>query len=89
MPNSSDIPDTLSETLVATLSEAREGVRSGDVATAREQLDIAAQIIRSQLPESSVTETLTFGLTAVERTAADEPLVASEYLRSMIELLEE
>ncbi|MFC7201980.1 hypothetical protein ACFQJC_00485 [Haloferax namakaokahaiae] len=89
MPDSSDVPDTVSETLVTALKEAREGVRSGDVATARERVDVAERIIRTQLPESDVAETLTFGLEAVDRTAADEPLVASEYLRSMVQLLTE
>jgi hypothetical protein len=83
-----NLPERVRDSLSAVLTEARDAVRAGDAETARECTETAADIIRHKVPPGQFQSHLEHGLAAVERTAADEPLVASEYLRLLTQSLE-
>ncbi|AFK20518.1 hypothetical protein E6P09_12540 [Haloferax mediterranei ATCC 33500] len=89
MTDAVDLPVRVRDALTAAFGDAREAIRSGDTETARECTEKASRILQHKVPPSPLKEQLKHGLAAVERTVADEPLVASEYLRLMKQLLDE
>ncbi|ELZ94256.1 hypothetical protein C440_11563 [Haloferax mucosum ATCC BAA-1512] len=89
MTDAIDLPVRVRDSLTEAFGEARQAVRTGDYETAYEQAENASQLLQHKVPPSPLKERLKHGLAAVERTAADEPLVASEYLRVMTQLLDE
>lgn len=80
----SDLPANTS-TLARTFEEARERARQRDVETVEELLADARVTIYEEVPPGSRRERLLFGCDRAEQLAADEPLVASEYLRALYE----
>lgn len=86
--NTADLPASVRESLATALHEARDAVRSGDVETAHDRLNTVSRILRAKVPPGLTHDRLVHGVAAVERTAADEPLVASEYLRAMKSIVE-
>ncbi|KAB1188175.1 MULTISPECIES: hypothetical protein [Haloferax] len=87
MRDAGDLPVSVRDALVESFDEARDAVRRGDTETALERIDTAAGIVRHKVPPGLVRERLEHGVAAVERTAADEPVVASEYLHVMKRML--
>ncbi|KTG27251.1 hypothetical protein [Haloferax profundi] len=87
MRDAGDLPVSVRGALTTAFDEARDAVRRGDTDTALECTDEARRIVHHKVPPGLVNEQLEHGLAAVERTAADEPVVASEYLRAMKRLL--
>ncbi|KAB1195991.1 MULTISPECIES: hypothetical protein [Haloferax] len=88
MNDTSDLPVSVRDSLTAAFDDARDAVRRGDTETALERLASASRTVEHKVPPGPVFERLQHGIDAAERTAADEPVVASEYLRLLAELLE-
>ncbi|WP_148414323.1 hypothetical protein [Haloferax sp. KTX1] len=87
MSDAIDLPARVRESLAASFDDARAAVRAGDAEVALEHVEAASRVLGHKVPPSPLKETLRHGVAAVERTAADEPLVASEYLRLMSQLV--
>ncbi len=83
-----DLPARVRESLADSFDDARAAVRAGDAETALEHVETASRVLGHKVPPSPLKEKLKHGVAAVERTAADEPLVASEYLRLMSQLVQ-
>ncbi|WEL26065.1 Uncharacterized protein SVXHx_1763 [Haloferax volcanii] len=83
-----DLPARVRESLADSFDDARAAVRAGDAETALEHVEEASRVLGHKVPPSPLKEKLKHGVAAVERTAADEPLVASEYLRLMSQLVQ-
>ncbi len=82
-----DLPARVRESLAASFDDARAAVRAGDAEVALEHVEAASRVLGHKVPPSPLKEKLRHGVAAVERTAAAEPLVASEYLRLMSRLV--
>jgi hypothetical protein len=80
-----DVRDTLAQLLGEAADAARE--RDGDRVVA--VLDTVATVAEHKVPDPELSARLRHGCTAVERTVADEPLVAAEYCRAMRDLVVE
>lgn len=78
-----DLPANTPPPLEAVLAEARERAREREVDAVEELLAEARVLIREQLPPGPRRERLLFGCDRAQALAADEPLVAAEYLRSL------
>ncbi|WP_411963756.1 hypothetical protein [Haloferax sp. YSMS24] len=87
MTDTGDLPVSVRDSLTEAFDAARAAVRSGDTETALECLETASDIVLHKVPPGLLFERLEHGIAAVERTAADEPVVASEYLRVLVQLL--
>jgi len=83
-----DLPARVRESLADSFDDARAAVRVGDAETALDHVEEASRVLGHKVPPSPLKEKLKHGVAAVERTAADEPLVASEYLRLMSQLVQ-
>ncbi|ADE03634.1 MULTISPECIES: hypothetical protein [Haloferax] len=88
MSDAIDLPARVRESLADSFDDARAAVRAGDAETALEHVEEASRVLGHKVPPSPLKEKLKHGVAAVERTAADEPLVASEYLRLMSQLVQ-
>ncbi|RDZ34565.1 MULTISPECIES: hypothetical protein [unclassified Haloferax] len=88
MSDAIDLPARVRESLADSFDDARAAVRAGDAETALEHVEEASRVLSHKVPPSPLKEKLKHGVAAVERTAADEPLVASEYLRLMSQLVQ-
>ena len=84
-----DLPESVRDTLRSTFDDARDAMRSGDTETTRHCMAIASRVVKYEVPPGEVAERLEHGIEAVERTAADEPVVAAEYLRLLREMFDE
>ncbi|WP_396612320.1 hypothetical protein ACH9L7_03310 [Haloferax sp. S1W] len=89
MSNTTDLPASVRDALVTALDEARDAVRCRDVETVRSQMKTVSRVLRAKVPPGLMHDRLVHGVEAVERTAADEPLVAAEYLRAMRALVDD
>ncbi|WP_416841120.1 hypothetical protein [Haloferax sp. DFSO52] len=88
MSDTGNIPESVRDELISAFDGARDAVRSGDTAAARDCLATASRLLDNDVPPGPVAEQLRHGIDAAERTAADEPVVASEYLRLVRRLLD-
>lgn len=80
-----DLPAKTPPTLDALLAEAREHARKREVDDVERLLSEARSRIREQHSPGARRERLLFGCDRAEELAADEPLVAAEYLRALRE----
>lgn len=82
-----DLPVGVRDALISAFEDARDAVRNGDTETTLHCLAVASRVLKHKVPPGPVAERLDHGIDAVERTAADEPVVASEYLRVLVQML--
>ena len=82
-----DLPADVETTLVQLLSEATEAAKARNLDEVSAIVDTVETVSRNKVPDDTLREQLVHGCTAVERLAADEPLVAAGYLEAMERLV--
>jgi hypothetical protein len=82
-----DLPADVEATLAQLLTEGGAAARRRDVTEVSAIVDTVETVARNKLPPGDLRDRLVHGCAAVERLAADEPLVAAEYLDAMERLV--
>jgi hypothetical protein len=82
-----DLPPDVERSLAQLLSEGEEHARRRETAEALEVVESVARVAETEVPDGDLRRTLLHGCARVHTTAADEPLVAAEYLRSMTDVV--
>jgi hypothetical protein len=78
-----DLPPDVEDTLTQLLTEGAESARRRDPDEVSAVVDTVRTVAENELPASPLRERLIHGCATVDRLAADEPLVAAEYLDAM------
>lgn len=79
----SDLPPDVEATLSQLLAEAAEAARARDGETLAAVMESVEAVTADEVPEGELKGRLRHGCRAVERVAADEPLVAAAYCEAM------
>lgn len=83
-----DLPADVDAALTQLLSKAAADARRHEVDAVIAIVDTVETVTENKIPDGQVRERLLHGCRQVRRLAADEPLVAAEYLHSMERLVE-
>lgn len=82
------LPPDVYQTLTQLLDSAGDAVDRGEFETARESVETAAVVTETKVPPGETRARLQHGFRELEPLLADEPVVASEYLRLLRETVE-
>ena len=83
-----DLPADVEATLSQLLAEAAAAARRRDVDEVSALVDTVETVSENKVPAAALRERLLHGCRVVGRLAADEPLVAAEYLEAMARLVD-
>ena len=83
----SDFPTDVEDTLTQLLAEGAASARRRDLEEVSAVVDTVSTVAENKLPTGILRERLLHGCATVDRLAADEPLVAAEYLDAMERLI--
>jgi hypothetical protein len=82
------LPPDVYQTLTQLLDSAGDAVNRGEFETARESVETAAVVTENKVPPGETKARLQHGYRELRPLLADEPVVASEYLRLLHETVE-
>lgn len=84
---SAEVPEDVRSTLVQLSTEAADMAREGNRETVLQLLETIETVTQNKIPSGDLQDRLLHGCVAVRRVAGHEPLVAAEYLDSMVTIL--
>jgi hypothetical protein len=82
-----DLPTDVEDTLTQLLAEGAASARRHDPDEVSAVIDTVSTVATNKLPAGDLRDRLLHGCATVDRLAADEPLVAAEYLDAMERLV--